>query len=110
MNITLGALIAIFLVCLLLGWLIGWLLSKARHIATMSRLQESAAGQLTASQQDLALYKATSAEQMQALRRDIDRIQEEKSTLAHELVERVEQVTDLQKELATAKADARSAN
>jgi DNA recombination protein RmuC len=110
MNIPLGTLIGIFLAALFLGWLIGWLLSRARHIAAMSRLQESAAGQLAASQQDLALNKATTAEQMQALRRDNERVQEEKSTFAHELVEKVAHITELQTGLATANANARSAN
>jgi hypothetical protein len=102
MEISLGGLTAIFLTGLLLGWLICWLLGSARHLAAMSRLQESAAGQLTASQQDLALIKATSAEQLLALRRDIERIQDEKSTFAH--------VVELQQGLATATASTKATN
>src|SRR5579871_6050599 len=85
MNISVIALMVIFFVTLFLGWMICWLWSRARHQADMSRLRESVAGQLAASQQDLTLAKATSAEQLQALRRDIDRIQEEKAAFGHQL-------------------------
>jgi DNA recombination protein RmuC len=110
MNFPISALIAIFLVGLLLGWLICWLLGRARHLAAMSRLQESAAGQLTASQQDVALIKATSAEQLLALRRDIERIQDEKSMFAHELAEKVAHFAELQQGLATATATTKATN
>jgi len=52
----------------------------------MSLLRKSAAGQPITSQQDLKLTKAISTEQMQALRRDIDRIQGKKVTFGHELM------------------------
>jgi len=100
----------IFLIGLLLGWLISWLLSKARNLAAVSRLQETAAGQLTACQQELAHVKGSSVEQVQALRRDIERIQEEKSTFAQELAERVTQISELEKGLATANANFKATN
>jgi DNA recombination protein RmuC len=110
MNISVIALIVIFFVTLFLGWMICWLWSRARHQADKSSLRESAASQLAASQQELTFAKATSAEQLQALRRDIDRIQEEKAAFGHELAEKMTHVTELQKGLATANANVRSAN
>lgn len=110
MNISVIALVVIFFVTLFFGWMICWLWSRVRHQADMSGLRESAASQLAASQQELTLAKATSAEQLQALRRDIDRIQEEKAAFGHQLAGQVLQVAELEKGLATANANAFAAN
>lgn len=110
MNIPLGGLSAIFLAGLFLGWLICWLFSEARQMAAINRIQESTAGQLTTSQQELALVKATSLEQIQALRRDIDRIQEEKLTSVQEVTAKIALISELEKGLATANATSCAAN
>jgi len=110
MSISPGVGVVLLIVGLVLGWLVGWLLGKARHAAAMSRLQESFSGQVAAAQQELVAAKATSAEQIQALRRDVERIQEERTTFAHELAEKVALIADLQQGLATANANAHAAN
>jgi DNA recombination protein RmuC len=110
MEVSIVGLVVVFLFGLFLGWLIRWLLSRWRYSEAVSRLQESAAQELTATKQDLATTRATSIEQMEALRRDIIRIQEEKSTFGYELAEKVAQVSGLQQDLATATANLRSAN
>ena len=110
MNISLALLAGLIVVSGLVGWFVSWAVGWARHLAEMSRLQESAMEQSMTAQKDLATLKATSAEQVLGLRRDIERIQEEKSTFAHELAERVTQVTGLERELAGASATVKSTN
>jgi DNA recombination protein RmuC len=107
MNNSFGMLAVIFLAGLVLGWLICWLYTRVRHVAAMSRLQEASAGLLSASQQDLVIVKATSAEQVQALRRDIGRIEEEKASFGYELADKATLIADLQKGLVLAQADNR---
>jgi DNA recombination protein RmuC len=110
MNISIGLVAMIFLLGIVLGTLIGWILSKVRHGEAISRLQASTAEELAASSKDLALIKATSAEQAQSLRRDIDRLQGEKSIGEMRLSEKDSRISELDKELATANATAKAAN
>ena len=110
MNISIGVLLGICLVGLLLGWLIGRLLGRVGHVSAIGKINEAAAGQLAAVQQELALARATAAEQLQALRRELERVGEEKTTFGHELTEKVARITELQEGLAVANASLRSAN
>jgi len=110
MSISIGLVAVILLIGIVLGCLMGWVLNKVQYTATVSRLQALAAEQQAASNQDLALVKATSAEQAQSLRRDIDRIQGEKLTLEMLIAEKVSKISELDKEMATANATAKAAN
>ena len=110
MSISIGLVAVILLVGIILGCLMGWVLNKVRYTTAVSRLRASAAEQLAASNQDLALVKATSAEQAQSLRRDIDRILGEKQTLETLVAEKVSKISELDKEMATANATAKAAN
>lgn len=110
MNTSIGIILPVFLVGLCVGWVIFWLYNRARHLSVMSKLQEQGVSQLIAVQQELAVAKVASSEQAQALLRDIERIQQEKEAIAHELVEKIAVITELEKGLATAKADGRAAS
>jgi DNA recombination protein RmuC len=79
-------------------------------MAAISKLQESAAGQLAASNQELIQLKATSTEQALALRRDIDRVQAEKLQVDAQLAEKTSRISELDRELATANLTAKAAN
>lgn len=109
MNISIVTITIFFLFGLLLGWLICWLFFKARHTSAMSRLQESATGQITSAQQGLIELKTATAEQFMGLRRDIKRLEEEKAIVTQDLARKVEQAEELQKSLATATANAKLA-
>ena len=107
---TTGGLIALLIVAAAIGWLFCWLLNRLRYVAEMSRMRQDAAGELAQSQKELELVKAMTGEQLQRLRRDIDRLQDEKSGLSNTLTAKLGELSELQRSLATATANATAAN
>ena len=110
MNMTIGGLIAIVFVAAAIGWLFCLLLNRARHVGAIGRLQKEAAGDLAQSQKELELVRATAGEQLQGLRRDVDRLQDEKIAVSNGLTMRMGEIAELQRSLATATANATAAN
>ncbi|HEV2479548.1 MAG TPA: DNA recombination protein RmuC [Puia sp.] len=94
---------------LVVGWLFGWLWTKARHGEETRKAQEKATAELSAVQAELVRVRAIGSEQTANLRSEIQRLITEKTNTGNELVTKTLEIAELQKKLAAATANEHAA-
>jgi len=109
MNTNIGVIVALLAVGGLIGWLLGWLLSKNK-ISNQSRVaQEGLTKLYNELQQEYTAYKATTIEQLQALRLAESKLMGDAAALRQAVIDKMEESVKLNEQLATAVAGSQAA-
>ncbi|HWB92091.1 MAG TPA: DNA recombination protein RmuC [Puia sp.] len=102
--------LGLIIIGLVIGWVLCWLWSKARHSEYVRKRQEGAAAELSVVQQELVRVRTAGSEQVSNLRADNQRLVTEKTGIGNDLVRKTAEMVELQKKLAAAEANEHAAS
>jgi DNA recombination protein RmuC len=101
--------LALPLLSLIVGYIIGWLWMKSKMARTEQQIVEKSAAPFTALREEYTGYKAATVEQLQHQKTEILRIQAAGDELQRSLAGQAQEISKLSSDLATAVADKNAA-